>query len=462
MQGGISGESGVTQMAHGRDTRDPAVAPAVSSADAVRGWPTDRPLAVCRAGASVDLDGTPRARWTLFASPAGIRPIDTPDDLASLLAPRTIGTDPAPPDAPPFRSGRLLALRYELGHALEPTATANGPGRSDRAPLGFVLDCPGVLAFDHDTGAWSRHGDPGAALPEPAALAPEEDPDRASPGFSLAPLDSETGSAAYREIVAKALALISAGDVYQVNLAHRMRAPFAGSARLLMARLLEAADPLHAFFAEVPGADGRTVSVCSASPELFLAFDPATRTVRTSPMKGTRPLSGDAEELRGAEKDRAELNMITDLMRNDLGRVCAFGSVRVERARTIEAHGRSVWQATSTVSGRLRDGVTTAGLIGATFPPGSVTGAPKVRAMQIIDELEASPRGFYCGSLGWLDDSGALSLNVAIRTATIAGDELLYHAGAGIVADSEPDAEWLETLGKAEVIARLSAAPARP
>jgi para-aminobenzoate synthetase component 1 len=150
--------------------------------------------------------------------------------------------------------------------------------------------------------------------------------------------------------------------------------------------------------------------------------------------------------------------MITDLMRNDLGRVCSLGSVRVERARarsrpTPTASGRRP----APSAARSATGLAPADLVRATFPPGSVTGAPKVRAMQIIDELEPVPRGFYCGALGWLDDSGAMSLNVAIRTATITGDRLTYHAGAGIVADSDPDAEWAETLSKAEIIARLAA-----
>jgi anthranilate/para-aminobenzoate synthase component I len=331
---------------------------------------------------------------------------------------------------------------FEVDHLAQP-----GPLVAPTAPLGFVLECPGVVAFDHASGRWSRFGD---APPPP-------DPDAPAPPFDLGPLQSGTGRAAYTASVGRALALIGAGDVYQVNLAHRLSAPFSGSPRALMGALLDTADPLHAFYAEVPGEGGETRAICSASPELFLSYDPATRAVRTSPMKGTRPISADAEELRTAEKDRAELNMITDLMRNDLGRVCSLGSVRVERARAIEAHADSVWQATSTVSGTLRTGLAPADLVGATFPPGSVTGAPKVRAMQIIDELEPVPRGFYCGALGWLDDSGAMSLNVAIRTATITGDRLTYHAGAGIVADSDPDEEWAETLGKAEIITRLAA-----
>ncbi|MBZ0173073.1 MAG: chorismate-binding protein, partial [Phycisphaerales bacterium] len=194
-------------------------------------------------------------------------------------------------------------------------------------------------------------------------------------------------------------------------------------------------------------------------PELFLRYNASTRRVTTRPMKGTRPISADPEELRHAEKDRAELNMITDLMRNDLGRVCAFGSVLVDAPRTIEMHGRSVLQATSTVSGTVRPRVSHSDLIAATFPPGSVTGTPKIRAMQLIQGLEPTPRGFYCGAIGWLDDSGDMELSVSIRTAVIeartgCSRELHYHAGAGIVADSRPEAEGDETMDKAEVLRR--------
>ena len=156
--------------------------------------------------------------------------------------------------------------------------------------------------------------------------------------------------------------------------------------------------------------------------------------------------------------------MIVDLMRNDLGRVCEYRSVRVERAREIEAHA-GVIHGVATVSGRLRDGIGHADLLRATFPPGSVTGAPKVRAMQIIDELEPSRRGPYCGSVGFVSDCGNACWNVAIRTATLtceAGSDaesargvLDYSVGAGIVADSDPEAEWEETLSKARMLDAL-------
>jgi para-aminobenzoate synthetase component 1 len=184
-------------------------------------------------------------------------------------------------------------------------------------------------------------------------------------------------------------------------------------------------------------------------------------------MKGTRPASVDVRELMDSPKDRAELDMITDLMRNDLGRISDLRTVRVDARREIELHGApgaGLWQATATVSGLVRDSATFGHILAATFPAGSVTGAPKIRAMQIIDELEPVRRGPYCGGLGWIGDDGAAVMNVAIRTALISGRSdghagiegtLDYSVGAGIVAESEPEAEWDETLAKAGVLAAL-------
>jgi para-aminobenzoate synthetase component 1 len=415
-----------------------------SAAQAVRAWPADRPLAVLTGGG-----GT----WVMLAEPGPAVSAGTPGELEAAL--RSIpeggnGLRSRPDRGPPLGAGAAVALPYHLGAALEP-ASLHAPAGA----VGAVLPIRGVLGLDQTTGQWHATGDArdsrdstrssrGGACVEPAA-------------FGVGPLTSDLGQRGYERIVRSGLEAIAAGDVYQVNLAHRLSAPFTGSTRAFFADLLERTGAVHGAYLEVPGEHGPT-AVCSASPELFLRLDGATRRVSTRPMKGTRPITGDPEELRASDKDRAELNMITDLMRNDLGRVCAFGSVTVDAARTIEAHAASVWQATSTVSGTLRDGVTPADLIRATFPPGSVTGAPKIRAMQLIDELEPSERGFYCGSLGWLDSGGGMEMNVAIRTAVIVtlpdgSRELRYHAGAGIVADSEPGAEWAETLSKAGVIA---------
>jgi len=180
-------------------------------------------------------------------------------------------------------------------------------------------------------------------------------------------------------------------------------------------------------------------------------------------MKGTRSRAEDIGELLGSAKERAELTMIVDLMRNDLGRVCEAGSVRVEVPRGVEAHaGGGIFQATAQVRGVLREGVGLEGLLRATFPPGSVTGAPKVRAMELIRSLEPVPRGVYCGAIGYVSDCGRAQFSVAIRTAEVRGahergvfapgGELRYGVGAGIVADSDPGSEWRETLAKAGVL----------
>lgn len=225
---------------------------------------------------------------------------------------------------------------------------------------------------------------------------------------------------------------------------------------------IDSAQPWHGALLELP--DGS--SVVSLSPELFLAgeFQPANSGfVVTRPIKGTRPSTVDPEELLRSTKDEAELTMIVDLMRNDLGRVCSAGSVEVSELRHVEQHP-TVHQAVATVQGRLRPGVDAASLLRATFPPGSVTGAPKIRAMQIIEALETRRRGPYCGAIGYFSDHGRFGLNVAIRTLAIApprgvGSEVVrevhYGVGCGIVADSDSGSEWRESMDKAAVVREL-------
>lgn len=275
-------------------------------------------------------------------------------------------------------------------------------------------------------------------------------------------LRREIEESVYQRAVERVLEYIRAGDVYQVNLAHRLSADFEGSARAFFADFARIAEPRHGAYVEFDH-EGQRFAAASCSPELFLSFDAATCRLSTRPMKGTRSAGGDARELLENGKERAELNMIVDLMRNDLGRVCELGSVRVDAPRTIERHGGArggVLQATATVSGTLRPGAGIADALEATFPPGSVTGAPKVRAMQIIDELEAIRRGPYCGCIGFIADTGDAWFNVAIRTALLCGEPgaapgeirrgvMDYSVGAGIVAESDPQREWEETLLKA-------------
>ncbi|MGV6813457.1 MAG: anthranilate synthase component I family protein, partial [Phycisphaerales bacterium] len=281
--------------------------------------------------------------------------------------------------------------------------------------------------------------------------------------FTLGSFASLMGKEPYIAAVERTQAYIRAGDIYQANITHPLAATFSGDAYGLFSVLTQATAPrmgaMMAFEYQ-----GRRHAILSISPEVFIECDFTTRTIRTEPMKGTRPLGSSIAELRDAPKDQAELNMITDLMRNDLGRFCVPGSVRVTNPRKIEPHRSGVLQATSIIEGRLNPGLGLAEIIRATFPPGSVTGAPKVRAMQIINELEPYARGPYCGSLLMLNDAGQLTSSVTIRTAHIWGEpcpenptgildgRCVYPVGAGIVADSVPAEEWEETLLKAKAL----------
>jgi para-aminobenzoate synthetase component 1 len=251
----------------------------------------------------------------------------------------------------------------------------------------------------------------------------------------------------YRAAVRRALAYIAAGDVYQVNLAQRFSMLDVPPPATVFARL-QRQHPMP-FAAYVDGGDFVLVS---NSPECFLTRRGAQ--VATFPIKGTRPRGDGAAadaalraELRTSAKEQAEHVMIVDLERNDLGRVCQTGTVTVPElaaARTFP----SVHHLVSEVRGELRPGTTLDQLLRATFPGGSITGAPKIRAMEIIDELEPVARGFYTGAVGFVAASGDLVLNLAIRTGVATADGFTYHAGGGIVADSDPEREYEETLVK--------------
>src|SRR5690606_38940995 len=253
--------------------------------------------------------------------------------------------------------------------------------------------CPHACAFDHVERRWHVLGDADDAAWRDfeAQLRANLACPRPRRHYELTGLRPEQPREAVVAAIARAIEYVHAGDAFQINLTQRFRARFAGSRRALFEAALRLAPSRYAACLEF-GDDG---AVLSLSPELFLRVDPVSRRVVTRPIKGTRPSGVDPRELLESDKDAAELAMIVDLMRNDLGRVAAFGSVRVEEARGLETHP-TVHQTLATVSARLRDNVGTRELLAATFPPGSVTGAPKIRAMQIIRELEPVERGFYC------------------------------------------------------------------
>jgi para-aminobenzoate synthetase component 1 len=299
-------------------------------------------------------------------------------------------------------------------------------------PHGFV--------YHHDTAKWFEFGDfklqSSACTTAPAPRLQFE------PGVS---------SAEFIRMVERAQRYISAGDIYQVNLSYPWRAAWPQEADALALYLkLRAVSPApHAAFMQLAG-----TTVLSASPELFLRMQGSR--IATRPIKGTRPRFANdpardaaaVRELTTSAKERAELLMITDLERNDLGQVCEFGSVAVPELWRVESFAQ-VFHLVSTVTGILRPHVDHVDAFRACFPGGSITGAPKKRASEIIAELEPHARGLYTGAIGWFGFDGRSQWNIAIRTAVQQGDQITFHVGSGIVADSVPQHEYEETLHKA-------------
>jgi para-aminobenzoate synthetase component I len=264
---------------------------------------------------------------------------------------------------------------------------------------------------------------------------------------------SRTPNKTYLEHVERALEYIRAGDIFQVNLSHRLEASFHGDPWALYERLTERSPAPFATY--ISGTD---FTMVSASPERFLRLH--NNVLEARPIKGTRARGNTPEldelakhELETSLKDRAENLMIVDLLRNDLGRVSKFGSVRTPDLFRLEAHG-PVWQMVSTITGELRVGLGAVDALRASWPGGSMTGAPKIRSMEIIEELEPVRRGPYAGSVGYFDLSGTMDLSIVIRTAMIdhAKNRVLVQVGGGIVADSQPQLELEETYAKARAI----------
>ncbi|HVJ83562.1 MAG TPA: aminodeoxychorismate synthase component I [Planctomycetia bacterium] len=345
----------------------------------------------------------------------------------------------------PFRGGWVGYLSYDLAPALERL-----PRRlpSDGfAPLACFSHYSKAWVVDHEARAIHRIGTertPPSPGVESGALRPA----------ALAPPKSITAKAEYLRKVERILEYIRAGDCYQVNLSHRFDAelrPDWEAERDLPAlwnRCLRTSPAPFAALVRQPD-----FFVASTSPERFLRLE-TNGVVETRPIKGTRPrgLNPDADrralaELLSSAKDQAELAMIVDLERNDLGRVCEYGSVRVSRHAVADSYA-NVHHLSSVVEGKLRADRDAVDLLKATFPGGSITGAPKIRAMEIIDELEDCRRGVYTGAIGYVDDGGRADFNIAIRTLVAKGRQVRYHVGGGIVADSDPEAEYQETLDK--------------
>ena len=361
------------------------------------------------------------------------------------------------PGLPPFQGGAAGYMSYDLGRLLEPMpALAADDLELPDLSLAFydwVLVQDGLAGrswliatgLPQGTADQARRRLKWARERLAEAVVTKEDPVADVEG---PPLRSTFTLEGYLAAVKRIKDYLAAGDIYQANLSQRFMLPFAGDSWPLYLRLRQVNPAPFAAYLEFP-----EVTVLSASPEEFLRVE--GRRVETRPIKGTRPRGGTSEEdaalareLLASEKDRAENIMIVDLLRNDLGRICRVGSVQVPSLFAVEQHP-TVHHLVSTVTGDLPEGVDSVDLLRACFPGGSITGAPKIRAMEIIEELEPTRRGISCGAIGFLGFNGAMNTSIAIRTMVITKGALTFGVGGGIVWDSDPEVEYQETLHKA-------------
>jgi len=375
----------------------------------------------------------------------------------------------------PFLGGAVGYLSYDLCHFIEHLPSTAIDDR--KFPESYFAFYDAIFAFDHFEGRTYIISTGFPELEESRRLRRAEirlaeiknwlySPRSAqeislirTEGMEEVVLNSNFTSEAYVETVDRVRKYIAAGDVFQVNLSQRFETKLTVSPYELYQRLREV-NP--APFASYLNFDG--ITIVSASPERFLKVQGDL--VETRPIKGTRPRGKDpvederlAHELVHSIKDRAENIMIVDLERSDLGRVCRYGTVKVTELAILETFP-TVFHLTSTIVGRLRQEATSIDLLKATFPGGSITGAPKVRAMEIIDELEPTRRSVYTGSIGYLGFNGDLDINIVIRTFLIKRGKAYFQVGGGIVYDSDPEGEYLETLDKARgLIQALQLAP---
>ncbi len=440
------------------------IAPA-DAADAFRDLPGLALLESARPGRA--------ARWSILtAQPVAVLEGSPPGDdpfAEARAALARLDRSPLPPGAPPFAGGLVGHLGYDLGRRLEhlPAQAIDDQGLPDlRLGLhawAIAWDGRDGRAFlagravDRDDGALER----ALAGVRARAEAGVRVPLRGEAPFPRLVFRSDTDRRGWEARVEAVRVAIAAGELYQANLTRRLVAAFTADPWPVFRRLRAGEPAAFAAYLDLGIAAGGPVgaaasrrAIISASPEPFLALD-AAGVVRTDPIKGTRPRGRTraedrrlAAELLASEKDRAENTMIVDVLRNDLGRVCRPGSVRVPRLWRLE-RTPSVQHLVSTVAGRLAPGRDAFDLLAATFPGGSITGAPKIRAMALIESLEPVRRGPYCGAALWVDGGGAMGSSILIRTFVADGRQLSLHVGGGITWRSDPAAEWEETRAKA-------------
>ncbi len=375
-----------------------------------------------------------------------------------LLLKRYLDIDPALSCELPFCGGAIGYLGYDLARRIE-----HLPARAaavERIPDMAIGIYDWAVVVDHlEQKSWlvGQGRDPDTDIKWNALVArfTHPAPERARAPFRVT---SNVTSSHTRESYGRAFRRIHQyirdGDCYQVNLAQRFSATAGGDAWLAYQALRVINPAPFSAYLSTPYAQ-----ILSSSPERFLRVERGV--VETKPIKGTRPRAGHtrldaelAEQLRVSEKDCAENVMIVDLLRNDLSKNCELGSVRVPRLFDIESYA-TVHHLVSTVTGRLRAGRDAVDLLRGCFPGGSITGAPKLRAMQIIDEVERFRRGVYCGAIGYIGFDGGMDTNIAIRTLTVSHGAVRFWAGGGIIADSEVESEYQESFDKARALLRL-------
>ncbi|HSL97865.1 MAG TPA: anthranilate synthase component I family protein [Candidatus Deferrimicrobiaceae bacterium] len=411
------------------------------------------------------------ARWSyLSADPVAVvdAPAEGPDAFATARRAlrRLAAARFADPAAPPFSGGFIGYLSYDLGRRLERLPSVAAVDQD--LPLLRLALHDWLVAWDRRHGrAWlaARAVDDRIdalearlAWARERLLAPAATDGAAAEPSGREPLSLRSGldRAAFEAGVEAVRAEIARGEIYQANLTRRLETPWRNDPWPLYRRLRTGDPALFAAYLDLGrgAATGAPRAIISASPEPFLGLARHGRAA-TDPIKGTRPRGRDREadrrlacELLASAKDRAENVMIVDVLRNDLGRVCVPGSVRVPRLCRLERTA-AVQHLVSTVTGRLRTELGPFDLLAASFPGGSITGAPKIRAMEILERLEPVRRGPYTGAAGWIGADGAMQTSILIRTFVADGARLSLHVGGGITWRSDPAEEWAETVAKA-------------
>ncbi len=430
-------------MAHRRVELDPSALPGVVAN-----------LAGARAGKSVawlDGDGASSLGRFSYVGVGQTRALGRWDEVRAVLDGLAPIASASEPDVVRSAPSSSLALAYDLAWSMP--IGIRRPQRLDRlanAAGAWLLVHEATIALDHDAQqAWLIGEDEAAIDRLERSIREPHAPGRAT----LDAIEAEARET-HRAAIERALEDIGRGDVYQVNLARRFVATLHGDPLALALAMREASPvPLGAYLEGPPGSNQTLVF---RTMERFLSFDAQTRMLETRPIKGTRPREAGGDAQAGAalladEKELAEHAMIVDLMRNDLGRLAVPGTVRVREAMRVEPYAR-LSHLVSIVEARAREGLSLGAMLEATFPPGSVTGAPKLAAIERIEAYERFPRAFYTGAVGHVARDGSLALAVAIRTAQIAGDQITYFAGGGIVEASVPEREVDETELKAKVL----------